>query len=69
MLAGQICAQGIHLAQGRVAAWMTHQLAHDLRGQLYRHLQFLSLQYFYDKSQTGALMARITHDTRELGSC
>jgi ATP-binding cassette subfamily B protein len=67
MLSGQICGQSISLLQGRVAAWMTHQLAHDLRSQLYRHLQFLSLRYF-DKRQTGALMARITHDTRELES-
>jgi ATP-binding cassette, subfamily B, bacterial len=67
MMLAQILSQAINIVQGRTAAWLTHQLAHDLRAQLYRHLQALSLRYF-DKRQTGALMARITHDTRELES-
>jgi ATP-binding cassette subfamily B protein len=67
MMLAQILSQAINIVQGRTAAWLTHQLAHDLRAQLYQHLQALSLRYF-DKRQTGALMARITHDTRELES-
>jgi ATP-binding cassette subfamily B protein len=67
MMLAQILSQAINVVQGRTAAWLTHQLAHDLRAQLYQHLQVLSLRYF-DKRQTGALMARITHDTRELES-
>ena len=67
MMLAQILSQAINVVQGRTAAWLTHQLAHDLRAQLYQHLQALSLRYF-DKRQTGALMARITHDTRELES-
>jgi len=34
----------------------------DIRNQLYRHLQFLSLRFF-QKNPTGVLMSRITNDT------
>jgi len=38
MMLAQILSQTINIVQGRTAAWLTHQLAHDLRAQLYRHL-------------------------------
>jgi ATP-binding cassette, subfamily B, bacterial len=67
MLGAQLCSQMIQIAQGRVAAWLTHQLAHDLRMQLYQHLQRLSLRYF-DKRQVGSIMTRVTQDAESLES-
>jgi len=67
MLAAQGFGQAINIGQGRMAAWLTHQLAHDLRVQLYQHLQLLSLRYF-DKKETGSLMSRVTQDTESLES-
>jgi ATP-binding cassette subfamily B protein len=67
MLAAQAAAKMIDICQGRLAAWLTHRLAHSLRMELYGHLQLLSLRYF-DRRRTGALMARLTQDTRDLES-
>jgi len=67
MLIAQMAGQAINIGQGRVAAWLTHQLAHDLRMQLYRHLQLLSLRYF-DKRQIGTVMTRVSQDTDSLQS-
>jgi len=67
MLLSQMLSQIINIVQGRVAAWLTHQLAHGLRVELYEHLQQLSLRFF-DKRQIGSLMTRVTQDTQELES-
>ncbi|MBC8077849.1 MAG: ABC transporter ATP-binding protein [Chloroflexales bacterium] len=67
MLASQLAARSIDIGQGRLAAYLTHRLAHSLRMQLYEHLQMLSLRYF-DRRRTGQLMARLTQDTRDLES-
>lgn len=67
MLISQMVSQLINIAQGRVAVWLTHQLAHTLRVQLYGHLQQLSLRFF-DKRQIGSIMTRVTQDTHELES-
>lgn len=67
MLASQIVREGLNILQGRTAAVLTHRLAHDLRIQLYSHLQMLSLRYF-DKRQVGSILARVTQDTHEVES-
>jgi ATP-binding cassette subfamily B protein len=67
MLGSQMLGQAISITQGRTAAWLTHQLSHDLRMQLYQHLQILSLRYF-DKRQIGSIMSRVTQDTDSLES-
>jgi ATP-binding cassette subfamily B protein len=51
--------------QGRVVAWMSNHMVYTLRVQAYDKLQQLSLGY-YDKRQTGSLMARVTQDVNEL---
>lgn len=57
----------INIIRQRSATWLTHQLAHSLRMELYQHLQKLSLR-FYDKRQVGSLMSRVTQDTSQLES-
>jgi len=49
----------------RFAAYMGHRTVYDVRATIYSKLQELSLSYF-DKHQSGAIMARVNQDTREL---
>ncbi len=56
---------GLTIWRGRVAAWMSNHMVYELRTQTYNQLQKLSLSY-YDKRQTGSLMARVTQDVNEL---
>lgn len=51
--------------RGRIAAWMSNHMVHTLRTQAYDRLQELSLGY-YDKRQTGSLLARVVQDVSEL---
>ena len=55
-------AEWVH---GWVASWLGAQVTADIRSELYRRLEMLSLQ-FYDKRQAGALMSRVTRDTGRL---
>ena len=55
----------VSIWRGRVAAWMGNHMVYSLRTQAYDKLQQLSLGY-YDKRQTGSLMARVTQDVNEL---
>ena len=57
--------QALGIWRGRVVAWLGTRLGHDLRSEVYRHLQFQSLRFF-DKHKTGALMARVGQDTGAL---
>ncbi len=43
------------------------KVVHDIRSQLYRALQRLSLS-FYEREHTGRIMSRVTSDTAELNS-
>src|SRR5262249_20583652 len=65
LLLTQVLGQAIGIVRGRLVAFLSMRLAHDLRTQLYQHLQLLSLRFF-DKRQTGAVMARVNQDTQEL---
>ena len=50
------------------AGWrfdLGQQLSHELRNDVFRHLQTLSLKYFDDR-QAGALISRVTRDTQAL---
>jgi ATP-binding cassette subfamily B protein len=53
------------ITRGRIVAYLGGRITYDIRTQLYRALQRLSLS-FYDKRQTGSILARVTNDTREL---
>ena len=55
-------AEWVH---GWIVAWLGAQATADIRSQLYRRLEMLSLQ-FYDKRSVGALMARVTRDSGRL---
>jgi ATP-binding cassette subfamily B protein len=65
LLVTQALGQVVGIVRGRLVAFLSMRLAHDLRTQLYQHLQLLSLRFF-DKRQTGAVMARVNQDTQEL---
>src|SRR6185503_10984688 len=65
LLATQAATQVVGIVRGRLVAFLSMRLAHDLRTQLYQHLQLLSLRFF-DKRQTGAVMSRVNQDTQEL---
>ncbi len=65
---------GIHLAGSLfwgiriyIMGWLGEKIVLDLRSDLYKHLQKLSLD-FYDEKETGWIMDRITADTGSLQS-
>src|SRR6266540_4922523 len=62
LLGVQFFGQALGVWRGRMAVRLGQQISHDLRNEVFRHLQTLSLRYF-DKRQPGALIARVTNDT------
>lgn len=58
-------AVALNVWRGRVAAWLSNHIVYSIRTIAYERLQSLSLGY-YDKRQTGSLLARITQDVNEL---
>ena len=63
LLAGvQLVGQALGVCRGRMSVVLGQQLSHELRNNVFRHLQSLSLKYF-DKRQSGALISRVTNDT------
>lgn len=67
LLAAQLLGQAIGIYRGRLLVKLGTSLSHDLRVQLYSHLQFLSLRFF-EKHPVGAMIARVTQDTQSLES-
>ena len=59
---GSWAAEWVH---GWIVAWLGAQATADIRSELYRRLEMLSLQ-FYDKRRVGSLMARVTRDSGRL---
>jgi len=53
------------IVRGRVAAWLSSRIIHEIRFDLYTAIQGLNLRRI-DKTQTGALMSRLTRDTHRL---
>ena len=60
--AGQLFFAGV---QERLGGKVGFRTTHDVRSAIYNKLQELSLSFF-DKHQTGALLARVNQDTGEL---
>jgi ATP-binding cassette subfamily B protein len=60
-IAAMIC----NIVRGRWVAKVGSSVLHDIRTQLYDHLQKLSLA-FYDKRETGAVMSRVQNDVQML---
>jgi ATP-binding cassette subfamily B protein len=65
LLVVQLLGQLLGIWRGRMAVTLGQQLSHELRNDVFSHLQRLSLKYF-DKRQGGALIARVTRDTQAL---
>ncbi len=52
----------VQIVNGRLIAFLAGNIAADLRGSVYRAIEFLQLSYF-DKKQVGAITSRVTQDT------
>ena len=52
-------------ASGTLSVWLAARVVADLRHRLHTHLQRLRMQFF-NRRDSGELMARVMHDTREL---
>jgi ATP-binding cassette subfamily B protein len=65
LIAANVVGIAINVWRGRLVVWMSNHMVHTIRVQAYDRLQSLSLGY-YDKRQTGSLMARVTQDVGEL---
>ncbi len=48
-----------------VVAWLGQRIIRDMRSAVFRHLQYLRMDFF-DSVRTGAIMSRITNDTQSL---
>ncbi|HEX2207937.1 MAG TPA: ABC transporter ATP-binding protein [Longimicrobium sp.] len=48
-----------------LTAWLGQRVMFDLRGEIFAHLQRLSLRYF-DRNPVGRLMTRVTNDVEQL---
>lgn len=66
ILAGaSIMSTVLWVIHGRMGAWLGARITHSIRIGLCEHLERLSVSYF-DKRQTGAVMAKVSQDTTEL---
>jgi ATP-binding cassette, subfamily B, multidrug efflux pump len=52
-------------AQTILTTWLGQRVMHDMREEIFRHLQRLSLRYF-DRNPVGRLMTRVTNDVEVL---
>jgi ATP-binding cassette subfamily B protein len=58
-----ICAATVlQILIGRTTAFLSGNIAADLRARVYRAIEFLQVAYF-DKKQVGAITSRVTQDT------
>jgi ATP-binding cassette subfamily B protein len=65
LIAARLVGLVVNVFRGRAVAFVGGRITYDVRTQLYRALQRLSLS-FYDKRQSGSILSRVTQDTREL---
>ena len=61
----QLIGQGIGIVRGRLIVRLGVHISHQLRKEVFSHLQNLSLRYF-DKRHAGSLISRVTRDTTAL---
>ncbi len=62
LVGARLVTTGLEMVRGRVVAALSARIVHDLRFDLYQAIQALTLKS-YDKTQTGTLVSRLTHDT------
>jgi len=67
MIMTGIASQSLQIVRARCVVKLGTSLSHDLRTELYSHLQFLSLRFF-EKRPVGSMISRITQDTQALES-
>lgn len=65
MLAAQFISMLANIMHGRGVAILGTNVLHDIRTQLYGHLQHLSISYF-DKREVGSIMTRVQNDVQML---
>ncbi|MEO6908371.1 MAG: ABC transporter ATP-binding protein [Abditibacteriaceae bacterium] len=65
MLAAQFFSMVANIIHGRGVAVLGTSVLHDIRTQLYGHLQHLSIAYF-DKREVGSIMTRVQNDVQML---
>ncbi len=64
-VAAALVAWGASAAQTYLTGWVGQRALQDLRGQLFQHLQSLSLG-FYSRVRAGVVISRITNDVEAL---
>src|SRR5262249_51373336 len=64
----RVLSWGAEWLHGWTVAWLGARVTADIRSQLYRQFERLSLR-FYDKRAIGSLMSRITNDAGTLQDC
>ncbi len=64
-LGAYVLSSAAGVAQAWLSAWVGNRITHDIRCQLYSHLQYLSLS-FYDKAEMGTIISRVNQDTGQL---
>lgn len=65
LLGAHVLMAGLSALRSWLSAWLGNRISHDIRTELYQHLQFLSLS-FYDKRQMGSVISRVNQDTGRL---
>ncbi len=65
LLVSQVVGSVFSIYKTRMLVAMGAALSHDLRLQLYSHLQMMSVRFF-EKSPVGAMMSRVIQDTESL---
>lgn len=65
LLGSRVVIAVVSVVQGWLAAWVGNRITHDIRCQLYEHLQYTTLSFF-DKRQMGTVISRVNQDTTEL---
>jgi ATP-binding cassette subfamily B protein len=58
----RLAITGLGVVLGWLSAWLGNRITHDIRCQLFIHLQYLTLR-FYDKRQMGSVISRVNQDT------
>jgi len=60
-----VLAAAVTYAQTYLTAWLGQKVLHDIRCQVFSHIQRLNLSYF-DKNPVGRLVTRVTSDVNTL---
>jgi len=60
-IAATILSGLINVGQNYVTTWMSKHIILDVRNQMYRHLQYMSLKFFSNE-KTGEIISRLNND-------